>query len=103
MVYRAPLRSGYTESRPNTSRWNPSPRRSPPHLRNKTDMPEKTASLRGLDAFNFFNAGIQTGLGPFIAIYYATDRHWNSGGIGVLLSIQSLMGVVCRVFHRTHL
>jgi MFS family permease len=61
-------------------------------------MPDKTASLRALDAFNFFNAGIQTGLGPFIAIYYASDRHWNPGQIGVLLSIQSLMGVICQSF-----
>ena len=56
-------------------------------------MPDKQRSLRALDGLNFFNAGIQTGLGPFIAIYYASARHWNPGQIGVLLSIQSLSGV----------
>jgi predicted MFS family arabinose efflux permease len=57
------------------------------------DQQDKQRSLRSLDALNFFNAGIQTGLGPFIAIYYASARHWNPGQIGVLLSIQSLSGV----------
>jgi len=56
-------------------------------------MADKTRSLRSLDALNFFNAGIQTGLGPFIAIYYASARHWNPGQIGTLLSIQNLSGV----------
>jgi MFS family permease len=56
-------------------------------------MADKQRSLRSLDALNFFNAGIQTGLGPFIAIYYAAARHWNPGQIGTLLAIQSLSGV----------
>src|ERR1700722_17013457 len=56
-------------------------------------MADKQLSLRALDALNFFNAGIQTGLGPFIAIYYASARHWNPGQIGTLLAIQSLSGV----------
>ncbi len=56
-------------------------------------MADKQRSLRALDALNFFNAGIQTGLGPFIAIYYASARHWNPGQVGVLLAIQSLSGV----------
>lgn len=56
-------------------------------------MAEKVRSLRALDALNFFNAGIQTGLGPFIAIYYASARHWNPGQTGTLLSIQNLSGV----------
>src|SRR5947209_1535850 len=57
-------------------------------------MSDKRRSLRALDALNFCNAGIQTGLGPFIAIYYATDRHWNPGQIGFLLGVQSLAGVL---------
>lgn len=56
-------------------------------------MADKQRSLRSLDALNFFNAGIQTGLGPFMAIYYASARHWNPGQIGILLAIQSLSGV----------
>ena len=57
-------------------------------------MPEdKTASLRALDALNFCNAGIQTGLGPFIAIYYTAVRHWNPGQVGILIACQSLSGI----------
>ena len=64
----------------------PSPSKSQP-------MQDKQRSLYSLDALNFFNAGIQTGLGPFMAIYYASARHWNPGQIGTLLAIQSLSGV----------
>lgn len=60
--------------------------------------PEKQRSLRALDFFNFFNAGIQTGLGPFIAIYYEAARHWNPGRIGILLALQSLAGVAIQSF-----
>ncbi len=57
-------------------------------------MPEeKTGSLRALDALNFCNAGIQTGLGPFMSIYYTAVRHWNPGQIGVLIACQSLAGI----------
>jgi MFS family permease len=54
---------------------------------------DKTQNLRALDALNFCNAGIQTGLGPFMAIYYTAVRHWNPGNIGVLLACQSFAGI----------
>jgi hypothetical protein len=53
----------------------------------------RRGNLRALDAVNFCNAGIQTGLGPFIAIYYGSVRHWDPGRVGVLLGCQSLAGV----------
>jgi MFS family permease len=57
-------------------------------------MPQdKTRSLRALDALNFCNAGIQTGLGPFISIFYTAVRHWNPSRIGILLACQSLSGI----------
>lgn len=56
-------------------------------------LEEKSRSLRALDALNFCNAGIQTGLGPFMSIYYTAERHWNPGQIGVLLACQSLSGI----------
>jgi predicted MFS family arabinose efflux permease len=59
-------------------------------------MADKQRSLRALDALNFFNAGIHAGLGPFIAIYYSSARHWNPGQIGTLLAIQSLSGAALR-------
>ena len=58
-------------------------------------MPEdKARSLRALDALNFCNAGIQTGLGPFMSIFYTSVRHWNPGQIGTLLACQSLPGII---------
>jgi MFS family permease len=51
-------------------------------------------SLRALDALNFCNAGIQTGLGPFMSIFYTAVRHWNPGQIGVLIACQSLTGIL---------
>ncbi len=57
-------------------------------------MPQdKSRSLRALDVLNFCNAGIQTGLGPFISIFYAAVRHWHPDRIGVLLACQSLSGI----------
>ena len=35
---------------------------------------EESGNLRALDALNFCNAGIQTGLGPFIAIDYTAAK-----------------------------
>jgi hypothetical protein len=35
---------------------------------------DKARSMRALDALNFCNAGIQTGLGPFQAIFYTAVR-----------------------------
>ena len=58
-------------------------------------MPKpNTASLRALDALNFCNAGIQTGLGPFMSIFYTAVRHWDPGQIGVLIACQSIAGIV---------
>ena len=59
---------------------------------------EKTGSLRALDALNFCNAGIQTGLGPFLSIFYTRVRHWNPGEIGTLIACQSLTGIVFQSF-----
>jgi MFS family permease len=57
-------------------------------------MPQDNSrSLRALDALNFCNAGIQTGLGPFCAIFYAAVRHWNPGQIGILVACQQLAGI----------
>ena len=58
-------------------------------------MPDiKARSAFALDALNFCNAGIQTGLGPFMAIFYTAVRHWNPGQIGILIACQSLVGIV---------
>ena len=54
---------------------------------------DNAASLRALDALNFCNAGIQTGLGPFMSIFYTSVRHWDPGRIGVLIACQSIAGI----------
>jgi MFS family permease len=54
---------------------------------------DKARSRRALDALNFCNAGIQTGLVPFMSVFYSSERHWNPGQIGLLIACQSLAGV----------
>ena len=50
-------------------------------------------SLRGLDWFIFFLADVQTGFGPFIAVYLTTEK-WTQGRIGLVLSIGSVIGLI---------
>jgi MFS family permease len=59
---------------------------------------ENVRSLKALDALNFCNAGIQTGLGPFMAIYYTAVRHWHPGQVGILIACQSLAGIAVQGF-----
>jgi MFS family permease len=49
-------------------------------------------SERGLDWFTFFVADIQTGFGPFLAVYLTTQK-WNQADIGLILAIGSLAGL----------
>jgi MFS family permease len=55
--------------------------------------PEKTASIRALEATNFFLADVQTGLGPFLAAYLA-GAGWEPGRVGVALTIGGIITVV---------
>ena len=50
-------------------------------------------SLRGLDWFIFFLADVQTGFGPFIAVYLTTQK-WTQAQIGLVLSIGGIIGLV---------
>jgi MFS family permease len=50
-------------------------------------------SLRGLDWFIFFLADVQTGFGPFIAVYLTTEK-WTQAQIGLVLSIGSVIGLI---------
>jgi MFS family permease len=50
-------------------------------------------SLRGLDWFIFFLADVQTGFGPFIAVYLTTEK-WTQSQIGLVLSIGSIVGLL---------
>jgi MFS family permease len=46
-------------------------------------------SARGLDWFTFFLADVQTGFGPFVAVYLAGEG-WTQGSIGLLLTVGGL-------------
>ncbi len=51
---------------------------------------------RALDWFNLFVANIQTGFGPFIAVYLASQR-WTQTSIGLALSIGTVAAMASQV------
>jgi MFS family permease len=55
----------------------------PEHL-----MPENFSknSIRPLNWLNFFAADVSDGVGPFLAVYLATNLHWKSGQIGMAIA-----------------
>ena len=50
-------------------------------------------TLRGLDWLNFFLADVQTGVGPFLAIYLAGYR-WNEESVGLALTVGGIAGIL---------
>ncbi|MGZ5876788.1 MAG: MFS transporter [Bradyrhizobium sp.] len=50
-------------------------------------------SLRALDWFIFFLADVQTGFGPFVAVYLTTQK-WTQVQIGLVLSIGGVVGLI---------
>jgi MFS family permease len=55
--------------------------------------PPSQQSQRGLDWFIFFLADVQTGFGPFIAVYLTTQK-WTQVEIGIVLSIGGIVGLL---------
>jgi MFS family permease len=49
-----------------------------------------------LDWLNFFLADVKDGLGPFLAIYLLSSRHWDPGEIGVVMMIAGVATVAAR-------
>ena len=60
--------------------------------RNAAPTPSRQ-SLRGLDWFIFFLADVQTGFGPFVAVYLTTQK-WTQVEIGLVLSIGGLVALI---------
>lgn len=58
---------------------------SPPHPSQR--------SLRRLDWFVFLVADVQTGFGPFVAVYLTSER-WTQVDIGLVLSVSGLISLV---------
>jgi MFS family permease len=52
-------------------------------------------SLRGLDWLNFFLADVQTGVGPFLAIFLA-GYAWNEERVGLALSVGGIAGILAQ-------
>jgi MFS family permease len=57
-----------------------------------TDEPSGR-SARGLDWFVFFLADVQTGFGPFVAVYLTTQK-WTQAEIGLVLSVGGLVALL---------
>jgi predicted MFS family arabinose efflux permease len=52
-------------------------------------------TLRGLDWLNFFLADVQTGVGPFLAIYLAGYK-WNEQSVGIALTVGGVAGILAQ-------
>jgi predicted MFS family arabinose efflux permease len=57
--------------------------------------PLSARSLRGLDWLNFFLADVQTGVGPFLAIYLA-GYAWNEQQVGLALTVGGVAGIIAQ-------
>jgi MFS family permease len=57
---------------------------------------QKKLSLRGLDWVNFFMADVNTGIGPFLAIYLTATRHWDRASVGMVVAAQSIASAVAQ-------
>jgi MFS family permease len=55
-----------------------------------------SASLHGLDALNFFLAGVLAGFGPYVAVYLA-DQRWTQDKIGFVLTASALAGLLSQL------
>src|ERR1700733_8913597 len=69
--------------------------RSQPGLSASIDRDVNTSArtLRGLDWLNFFLADVQTGVGPFLAIYLAGYK-WDQQQVGTVLTLGGIAGIL---------
>src|ERR1035441_3633235 len=64
-----------------------------PDLTTDTKTSPSRGTLRGLDWLNFLLADVQTGVGPFVAIYLAGYR-WNEQSVGLALTVGGIAGIL---------
>ncbi len=57
----------------------------------------KRRSLLALDWVNFFLADVETGVGPFMATYFVSARHWNPAQVGLVLAAQKIASVLAQI------
>lgn len=60
----------------------------------RAPRPSKRA-LQGVDWLNFFLADVQTGVGPFLAIYLA-GYGWNEQRVGIALTVGGIAGILAQ-------
>src|SRR5258708_2767005 len=62
-----------------------------------SDVPHPSRrSLHSLDWFVFFVADVQTGFGPFVAVYLTTQK-WTQFDIGLLMTVAGLVALLGQV------
>src|SRR6267154_6531342 len=54
------------------------------------------ANRAPLDWLNFLLGNVKDGLGPFLAIFLMSSQHWDSGSIGIVLTISGVTTAVTR-------
>jgi MFS family permease len=62
----------------------------------RSPAPPPDQGLRALDWLNFFIANLQTGFGPFIAVYLTGDK-WTQTEIGIALSVNAAVTMLAQV------
>ena len=62
----------------------------------RTGEPTLRRAERGLDALNLFVANVQTGFGPFLAVYLTTQG-WTQTSIGLALSVGTIAAMASQV------
>jgi len=70
------------------------PKAAPPAC--SSDRVPSSRSRRGLDWLVFFVADIQTGFGPFVAVFL-TGQKWTQVDIGFVLTVSGLVGLLGQV------
>jgi predicted MFS family arabinose efflux permease len=71
----------------------PAGRTNPNRSKEGDDGAPSGRALRGLDWLNFFLADVQTGVGPFLAIYLA-GYGWNEQRVGIALTVGGIAGIL---------
>lgn len=64
----------------------------------ETRTPSLAGSERALDAAAFCLADVADGLGPFLVIYFTSQRHWSAGEAGTAMSLMLLGTVLSQTF-----
>ena len=74
-------------------------------LSNRSNVPKKPLppqlgpqrrNTRGLDWFVFFVADVQTGFGPFIAVYLTANK-WTQVDIGLVMTVGGLISLLGQI------